>query len=142
MLASRARIHGMRLVSCVFDKVPVTRRWRHSTNACTACTTILLALTGRVLLGVDNPENLATTVSRQQKLRDGMEPPLELALVPAVRRTWEGEPLAASAIVREALGRAQIQSTGWTVPVEPLLGTAGARDAWADVLTLLRTRAT
>jgi Tfp pilus assembly protein PilF len=53
----------------------------------------------------------------------------------------DGDTRGAAQLIASALAAAPLNNTGWRVPIEPLLGVSQDRDAWRDVLAILRTRA-
>jgi hypothetical protein len=66
---------------------------------------------------------------------------VEAALACAVRLVAADDPTAAARGISAALAASPPGNAGWLVPIEPQLQVPRARDAWAPVLALLRTRA-
>jgi DNA-binding winged helix-turn-helix (wHTH) protein len=91
----------------------------------------VLALVGRALL-THIPESVRVQAD---------SPRFEVSLAKAAGVAAIGNHPAAAAIVRDALTQSESASLGWIVPIEPLLRVTAEPGAWADVLTILRTRA-
>lgn len=100
----------------------------------------LMASAGRVMLGAGSLATLHAAIRSRSQAAD-VEPPFEIALAKAVGHIAAGRQAAAVDIIRHTLNQAASFSAGWLIPVEPLLHVAVAPDAWAEVLTALRTRA-
>jgi DNA-binding winged helix-turn-helix (wHTH) protein len=66
---------------------------------------------------------------------------VEAVVAAALHHALRGRHREAAALVQDALSKAPPGSAGWTVPVEPLLRAIHHHDAWAGVLSLLRSRA-
>jgi DNA-binding winged helix-turn-helix (wHTH) protein len=66
---------------------------------------------------------------------------LEAAFAEATSRALTGHPDRAAAILHRALELQPMDSSGWTVPVDPLLHVDAASGHWDAVLALLRSRA-
>jgi uncharacterized protein HemY len=64
-----------------------------------------------------------------------------VAIARATRLVADGDTPGAARLITSALAAAPLNNTGWRVPIEPLLGVSQDRDAWRDVLAMLRTRA-
>jgi DNA-binding winged helix-turn-helix (wHTH) protein len=91
----------------------------------------VLALVGRALV-THIPESVRVQADSQR---------FEVSLAKAAAVASIGNHPAAAAIVRDALTQSEGASVGWIVPIEPLLRVTAESVAWADVLTILRTRA-
>jgi hypothetical protein len=98
-----------------------------------------LARIGRRALGepVDTGEPFAL-IARE---RGFPVPVIDLAIAHALPRALTGDHAAAARLVHDALRDAPPGSSGWSLPVEPLLHVAAHRDIWSDALTRLRERA-
>jgi DNA-binding winged helix-turn-helix (wHTH) protein len=77
---------------------------------------------------------------RLEQLRS-REQTMEAALAEATCDTVAGNAAAAEAVVRAALERSPVDSSGWAIPVDPLLAVATHAPLWDPVLALLRSRA-
>jgi tetratricopeptide (TPR) repeat protein len=66
---------------------------------------------------------------------------VHVAMVRAVVLVLQGEHAAAARLCAEALAAAEPGSSGWLLPVEPLLNIAAHPEAWAAPLATLRARA-
>jgi DNA-binding winged helix-turn-helix (wHTH) protein len=67
--------------------------------------------------------------------------PFEQQFGAAVTRELMGRTAVAATVLEQALASAPPGNVGWLVPVEPLLNVSANPDAWAAVLSRLRTRA-
>jgi hypothetical protein len=70
-----------------------------------------------------------------------VEPSFDVVVARATRLVADGDTRGAAHLLASALAAAPPDNTGWRVPIEPLLGVSQDRDAWRDVLTISRTRA-
>jgi tetratricopeptide (TPR) repeat protein len=68
--------------------------------------------------------------------------PVDAAIVRAALLAAAGADAEAARIVDEALSIAPVGSSGWLIPIEPLLNVAARPDTWARALAHLRNRAT
>lgn len=67
--------------------------------------------------------------------------PLEGQFVRAQRQAVTGTPDAAIETLRQLLDEAPPGSTGWTIPIDPLLGAVRARPGYRALLDTLAKRA-
>ena len=65
----------------------------------------------------------------------------EAAFAEATSDALTGQPERAAAILHGALDLQPMDSSGWTIPVDPLLHVGAAAGHWDSLLTLLRSRA-
>ena len=87
-----------------------------------------------------NPQAAASFQSRLAELH-AHGTPVEAAMAEATHRTLTGHPDRAASLLHEVLTRAPADSSGWVVPVDPLLHVRAQPELWAPVLALLRSRA-
>jgi DNA-binding winged helix-turn-helix (wHTH) protein len=102
-----------------------------------------LALAARHVSGADGVPSAPPEgglITRLAHLRS-LGAHVEAAIVEAAGASLAGRHADAAASVRTALDAAPPGSSGWMLPVEPLLNVANHQAEWAPVLALLRSRA-
>jgi tetratricopeptide (TPR) repeat protein len=97
------------------------------------------ALAARAAITSD-PDAVGNLERRLQELRDGGAV-VEAAFARAAFEALAGRPERAAAVVHAALEDQPAGSSGWTLPVDPLLHVTAHPEHWEAVLELLRTRA-